>query len=198
LLSGELAVIRVESAKRETLAEGPAERVTPQIKDILMCGERMLLTGPNAVLEASQLGEVQNNPLEVQREYFAHLVAINPGYDSLPFALAQVLRELGHNVEPQLFYDAALATANRNWLRKLPFYVLPALAMEVFLWNQGYPPWAAVVVGVIGAGLWFQIHRNRQRWLPIRGFLERADAAAKVDMRAAMAPKATSPGPTGS
>lgn len=186
LLAGNLTVHRTESPEREKVAEGPAEHLIPHIRHILMCYERLALTGPHAVINETQLGDIKNNSLTVQRDYFSHVVSVNPRDEFAPFALAQVLRELGDLQQADAHYDAGLAAANANWLRKLPLFALPSIVLAAILWQQSFAPWLCAIIGVVGPAMWLLIRRNRRRWLPMVGFAERAETAAKVDMAAAL------------
>jgi len=189
LLKGNLIVTRAEGIERERLAEGPAEHLVPHIRGMLMYNERLELTGPQAVIHESELGDLRNNPLEVQRDYFAKIIEENPRDDTMPFALAQVLRELGNKDEADNCYDRGISVGKRNWYRKLPFFLLPSVVAAPILWLLSFAPWLGIVVAVLGLGLWMYIFRNRQHWLPIVGMARRAEAAAHIDMAAALAQK---------
>jgi hypothetical protein len=188
LLKGTLTVNRTETPEREKVAEGPAEHLVPHIRQILMYNERLALTGPHAVIAEEQLGDIKNNSLTVQRNYFSRVVSENPRDESAPFALAQVLRELGDEQKANAHYDAGIATANVNWLRKLPIFALPSMIVAAIMWQQSITPWLCAIVGLLGPAVWLFIRRNRQRWLPIVGFAQRAETAAKVDMAATLSP----------
>lgn len=187
LLKGDLTVLRAESKDREKVAEGPAEVLVPHIREMLLYNERLALIGPHAVIAESQLGDIRNNSLEVQRSYFSELVSEHPRDETLPFALAQVLHELGNDPQANTCYDMAVAVAKRNWLRKLPLFLLPSLVAAFILWQQSFSPWWAIAAACVGPVFWCLIFRNRRRWLPIVGFMQRAEIAAKTDMRAALA-----------
>ena len=186
LLKGNLTVNRTECPGHEKVAEGPAEQLVPHIRQFLMYNERLALTGPHAVIKESQLGAIKNNSLAVQRDYFSKVAAANPRDETAPFSLAQVLRELGDEQTANTHYDAGIAAANANWLRKLPVFILPSVIVAAIMWQQSVAPWLCVIVGVLGPVAWLFIRRNRQRWLPIVGFTQRAETAAKVDMAAAL------------
>lgn len=188
LLRGQLTLSRTEG-NRETLAEGPAEQLIPHIRQILACNERLALTGPYAVVTEDQLGSINNNPLEIQFLYYTELIREHPRDDSIPFALAQVLMELGEHEEAHRCYDKALALGKRNWYRKLSVFLLPSVIVAVVLWQQQFLPWLVGIVAAIGLLLWFMIFRNRQRWLPIAGFDQRAITAAQINMAEALKSK---------
>lgn len=187
LLSGSLKLARLESPQRETIAEGPAASLIPHVPQILMCGERLALTGEQAVINESQLGDIKNNSLEIQRDYFSRVVAANPRDEFAPFALAQVLRELGDHQQANATYDAAIDAANANWLLKLPAFALPSLVIAAVLWQQAFTPWLVGIVALLGPAFWLVIRRNRHRGLPSVGFAHRAATAAQIDMQAQLA-----------
>lgn len=187
LLKGDLTLTRLESPRRETIAEGPAHMLAHQIPQILMCGERLALSGEQAVINELQLGDIKNNSLEIQRDYFSRVVAANPHDECAPFALAQVLRELGDHQHANETYDAAIDAANAKWLRKLPVFALPSLAIAAVLWQQAVTLWLVGIVALMGPALWLVIRRNRHRELPSIGFAHRAATAAQVDMQAKLA-----------
>jgi hypothetical protein len=187
LLKGQLAVVRMESPNRDKVAEGPAEQLCPHIPEMLTHNERLELVGEHAVIPLSSLGDIKNNPLEVQKAYFSKLVDESPRDETLVFALAQVLREMGDDAAAVQRYDEGVAVANQNRFRRFPLYALPSLVAAAALWYFSFAPWLAVLVGLVGPTVWFLIYRNRQRWLPIVGFSQRAKIAARVDMVAALA-----------
>lgn len=188
LLNGHLTLTRTEG-DREKVAEGPAEQLIPHIPQILACNERLVLTGSHAVVAEEQLGSINNNPLETQQLYFAKLIQEDPRDDSIPFALAQVLMELGEHEDANKCYDKALALGKQNWYRKLPLFLLPSVIVAVLLWKQQFTPLLIGIVAAIGPLLWLMIFRNRQHWLPIVGFGQRAEIAAQIDMMAALQSK---------
>jgi hypothetical protein len=161
----------------------------PHIRQILTFSEPLRLVGDHAVLDAGQLGNIQNNPLATQRDYFARLCAADPADETLPFALAQVLREMGSEEEANRRYDQGIATVKRNWCWKSPWFFVPSLAGAAALWQQGFAPWLVGVVGLVGPLLWYRIYGNRLRWIPYVGFSQRAETAGKVDMAGALAGK---------
>ena len=186
LLKGHLIVSRTESPNREKVAEGPAEHLVPHIRQLLMHNERLSLSGSNAVISVSLLGYIKNNSLQIQLEYFTRALAENPHDESVPFSLAQILRELGEDQKANEYYDAGIKTANTKWLRKLPFFTLPSIIVAMVMWQQSIAPWLAIVVALTGPVVWFFIRHNRQRWLPIVGFDLRSETAAKIDMKATL------------
>lgn len=185
ILKGRLTVNRTEG-DREKIAEGPAEQLFPYIRQLLASNVRLALTGPYAVVAHDQLGDIKNNPLETQRLYFERLAAEDPRDDSIPFALAQVLMELGEHETANACYDKALAMGKRNWYRKLPFFGIPSAVIGVILWQQQFALWLVGIASVLGPAIWLMIFRNRQRWLPIVGFGQRAETAAQIDMASAL------------
>ena len=189
ILKGNLIVNRTETPERETVAEGPAEQLVPHIRQFLMYNERLALSGPHAVITETQLGDIKNNSLAIQRSYFSQVIAENPCDETAPFSLAQVMRELGDQQKANTYYDAGIAAGNANWLRKLPAFILPSVIAAAIMWQQAVAPWLCVIVGLVGPSLWLYIRRNRQRWLPMVGFAQRAETAGKVDMAAALSGK---------
>lgn len=187
LLKGNLKVFRAALPESDAVAEGSAELLVPHIRRVLACNEALRLAGEHAVIREDQLGNIKNNPLEIQKEYFTKLIKQNPNDETAPFALAQVIRELGSHEEADRWYDDGIARGKRNWFRKLPWFLVPTVAATALLLQQGFTPWLAAPVGLAGPALWLIIYRNRQRWLPLIGFSQRAETAARVDMAAAMA-----------
>jgi hypothetical protein len=183
LLTGTLTVNRTESPGREKVAEGPAEHLVPHIGPLVV-SERLALTGQNAVINETQLGEIQNNSLTLQRDFFFRVVAENPRDETLPFALAQVLWEMGDKAAAKACYDAATATANARWFRRLPFFLLPTIIIAPVMWQLSIALWPAAFVGFAGIAFWLHIRRNRQRSLPEIGYWQRAEITANVDIAA--------------
>jgi len=186
LLRGRLRVNRLESPQREEVAKGAAKKLFPHIRQLLMYQERLALSGPQAVIDEAQLVDIKNNPLAVQQDYFSTAAAANPRDETSLFSLAQVVRELGDEEKANAYFDAGIALANANWLRKLPLFALPSIIVAGIMWLLSLPLWLCAIVTLVGPAVWGYIRRNRKHWLPVVGFHMRAETAAGVDMAAVL------------
>lgn len=131
------------------------------------------------------MSEPMKNSLEVQRIYFELVLRANPHDETIRFALAQVLKELGEEHAADACYDQGIAWANRQWLPRLFLFSAVTGLVSAGLWLAGVRwAWALVVIAMLGPLAWWLIRRNRQHYLPQVGFMQRAQADQEVDMAA--------------
>lgn len=187
IFRGHLQVFRADSPKKELIAEGPADELVPYIRRYLQFNETLGLNGESAIITRDQLGSIQNNPLHIQRQFFSNLCTRNNSDESMPFALAQVVCEMGNQEEANKIFDNAIAKANRNWNRRLPLFAIASIGLSlILLWLQ-FSLWIVGLVGSVGPIAWWLIRRNRQHWVPAVGFMQRAEIAANTNMAEALA-----------
>jgi len=121
--------------------------------------------------------------LELQKDYFELTLQTNPTHETLRFALAQVLKEMGQEVEANRLYDEGIAHLNRLWFPKLLAFgfisVLIAVCLYLFVVQR---LWLAIPVALAGPVLWARIRHNRHEWMPQIGFGQRAGTLENVDI----------------
>ncbi len=122
--------------------------------------------------------------LELQKDYFELALQTNPADETVRFALAQVLKEMGQEVEANRCYDEGIAHVNRLWLPKLFVFGYVSVVIAACLYLFVHWLWLAILVALAGPTAWAIMRRNRHKWMPQIGFGQRAETLKKVDISA--------------
>ncbi len=125
-----------------------------------------------------------NNDLKIQREYFDLIVQAKPRDETFRFALAQILKDMGHDEEANRVYDEGIALANRLWFPKLFVFTILSVSLALIIWLLGAKwLWLLIPVTLLGPAIWIVIRRNRHKWLPQVGFWQRQQTIRSLDLR---------------
>lgn len=121
--------------------------------------------------------------LEMQKDYFELALQGNPADETVRFALAQVLKEMGREAEANRFYDDGIVNLDRLWFPKLIAFAAISIVIAVCLYLFVVPwLWLAIPVALAGPVAWGFIRRNRHKWMPQVGFSQRANTLENVDI----------------
>lgn len=121
--------------------------------------------------------------LELQKEYFELVLRMDPAHETIRFSLAQVLKEMGQEVEANRFYEEGIAHVNRLWFPKLFIFGYVSVVIAACFYVFVVPwVWLSILVVLAGPAAWGFIRRNRHKWMPQIGFEQRAETLKYVDI----------------
>ena len=124
-----------------------------------------------------------NHSLELQREYFKLALRIEPASETVRFALARVLKDLGQDEEAARMFDEGIRHANSVWFPRLFAFTGVSVIVALLGWVAGLrSPWLIAPLAALGPLLWLLIHHNRQKSLPSIGYWERENLVESLNM----------------